>query len=661
MTAKLSGYRADIDGLRAIAVLPVLLFHAHVPGFTGGYIGVDIFFVISGYLITGILLNDLDQSRFSILRFYERRVRRIFPALCAVLLGTLVASWWLLLPAQLNDLGNSLPAATFFYANYHYMFEAGYFSAPAESQPLLHTWSLAVEEQFYIVFPLLLFATWRFFSGNFRVVISLLFFVSLGYSAWLVQAEPQSAFFSTPARAWELLLGSWLAMSATSRAWPRAALQALAGFGLLAILASIFVFTRATVFPGPAALLPCLGAAAIIYAGSQQPTIASQLLAWAPLRAIGLISYSLYLWHWPVLVLFRLQSVEPVSAMQTAALLALTLLLSILSWRFVEQPFRQRKLFAERAPIFRAALVSMLAFLAIGVSLSATDGFPDRFDAQVSRLLAAQQDRLPLQNCRQLSSASEFPLRGCLLGDTSAEAAEFLLWGDSHAEALWPGIDQAARQSGQLGLYLGRDGCLPLLGAHQVRETYASCVPHAEAVLEFLAGQPQIRRVLLASRWGLYVSGQSLSDPGGEPLLIRDAQSQVLSVAENERVFGRALERSLDALAAQGRHVTVLAQVPESGYRLPETAARLALSGSDKDLRSRLSDHRVQQAGVSRILQDWFASGRLLVADPATALCAGEYCTAFADGVPVYRDSNHLTASHARSLAPWLATWLQSP
>ncbi len=438
--------------------------------------------------------------------------------------------------------------------------------------------------------------------------------------------------------------------------------EAVAALGLLAILVSIFAFTRATPFPGLAALLPCLGAAAIIYTGSRQATTVSRLLSWAPLRGIGLISYSLYLWHWPVLVLYRLWSVEPVSPAETTALLALALLLSFLSWRFVEQPFRRRRLLAERTPIFRAALLSMLVFLAVGVSLSATDGFPGRFDAAVSRLLSAQQDRLPLQNCEQLSGSRAMTLRACLLGDTSVAEPEFLLWGDSHAEALWPGLDQAARQSGQQGVYLGRDGCLPLLGAYQARETYDSCVPHAEAVLAYLAEQPQIRRVLLASRWGLYVSGQSLSQPAGKPLLIRDADSQALSLAENERVFQRALERSLDALAALQRQVIVVAQVPESAYRLPEVAARVALSGSSKDLRARLADHRAQQASVALAFARWSALGRLRVADPAEALCEAEFCLAFDDdGIPVYRDSNHLTATHARRLAPWLASWLQSP
>ncbi len=290
------GYRPDIDGLRAVAVVLVLLYHLGVRFARGGLIGVDVFFVISGYLITSIILDDLDAGQFSLLRFYERRVRRIFPALFVVLVATTVVAVWLLLPSELTTYAKSLIAAVFFVANIFYYDLGGYFTSTAESQPLVHVWSLAVEEQFYVFFPLLLMALYRFRNGAAvapgLILIALL---SLGVSIPLVYVSPDAAFYLLPPRAWELLTGCILALGIVPDVTSKFARDILAAAGLVAILVAGAVYNRSVTFPGFAALVPCLGAAAIIHCGRQRDATATKLLASRPEIFIGLISYSLSL------------------------------------------------------------------------------------------------------------------------------------------------------------------------------------------------------------------------------------------------------------------------------------------------------------------------------------------------------------------------------
>lgn len=288
-------YRPDIDGLRAVAVLGVILYHFEVWPFSGGFVGVDVFFVISGYLITGIIANDLQADRFSILTFYQRRVRRILPALVACVAATSVAGLFILLPNELQDLGQSLIATALFASNIYFWSQSGYFAPAADTQPLLHTWSLAVEEQFYIAFPLILAAVWRWNRRALVPTLLVLALLSLGVSAYQVQQAPQAAFYLSIGRGWELLVGSLIALC---RSHLDKVPATCAWLGLAAIVASLVGYNEQMPFPGLAALLPCLGAAAIIV--SAPGTMVGNFLSSSPMRGIGLISYSLYLWHWPI-------------------------------------------------------------------------------------------------------------------------------------------------------------------------------------------------------------------------------------------------------------------------------------------------------------------------------------------------------------------------
>jgi peptidoglycan/LPS O-acetylase OafA/YrhL len=346
-------YRADIDGLRAIAVLAVLLFHTDVPGFTGGFVGVDVFFVISGYLITSIILKEIKAEQFSIARFYERRIRRIFPALFPVISFVLVVGAYLFDANAFKDLGQSIAATTLFSSNILFWRESGYFAAPSLQKPLLHTWSLAVEEQFYIFFPLSLMAIHRYLKGKYFVWLVIAFILSLVASIYGVVYHPAATFYLVPTRAWELMVGSILALGVLpdlSKNWQR---NALTISGLALILYSIVAYTEATPFPGIAALAPVMGSGLIIYSGKGGSHQAQKLFTARPLVFIGLISYSLYLWHWPLVAFTKYLLFRPFNGVDSAAIILASVLIASFSWKFIEQPFRGKQmLFPERKKLF---------------------------------------------------------------------------------------------------------------------------------------------------------------------------------------------------------------------------------------------------------------------------------------------------------------------
>lgn len=372
-------YRPDIDGLRALAVLPVILFHAGLPAFEGGYVGVDIFFVISGFLITSILIKDIEAGSFSILQFYERRIRRIIPALFFVMLVTLPFAYALLLPNEMAAYGKSLIATPLFASNFLFWSERGYFGAAVDLKPLVHTWSLAVEEQFYIFFPpLLAFLLARSRKLTFGA-LGVIFLVSLAASWYLTRLHFETAFYLPFTRIWELLVGSACAFYLhRGPALGRGAGATLAAGGLALLLYAIFAFDNATVFPGLAAAVPVGGAAMLIVSG-QRSNLVSRTLARRPLVGIGLIAYPLYLWHQPVFAYLRHMGHEEVQAL----LLSLPLVfgLSYLTYRYVETPFRREQGIARRT-LFLATGWGSAAFVLIGALIVGTRGFEQRYSAQ---------------------------------------------------------------------------------------------------------------------------------------------------------------------------------------------------------------------------------------------------------------------------------------
>ncbi|WP_164738258.1 acyltransferase family protein [Frigidibacter oleivorans] len=465
-------HRPEIDGLRAIAVLPVILFHAGFDAFAGGYVGVDVFFVISGYLITAILLRDLAEGRFSILGFYERRVRRLLPALFVMLAATLPIGWLLMTPQRFEDYFASLSATALFIANVHFYKEAGYFAAETELQPLVHMWSLAVEEQFYLLFPLALAAVWRWWRGALWAALALAALASFGWSLWAMSADPDGAFFLIGGRAWELLAGGllalWAARPAGEARQPGLWHELAAGLGLALIVVPMLTYGETTPFPGAAALPPVLGTVGVLW-GARQGTRAAALLRARPLVAVGLISYSAYLWHQPVFAAARLTHIaEPPLALMLALVL-LSLALAWLSWRFVEQPFRAVPARSRRrAPLFAGAVAGIAVFAlagAAGQSSRADDLWlrmnPD-LAPEVARLAAATSRPAPADDGACLFSSddvdAEWERR---MADCHARLGPaIVVLGDSHAIDLMAAL--AARPDRPLFLTgLTEGGCRP--------------------------------------------------------------------------------------------------------------------------------------------------------------------------------------------------------
>ena len=329
-------YRPEIDGLRALAVLPVILFHAGFQVFAGGYIGVDVFFVISGYLITSILLADIEGGEFSLAKFYERRARRILPALIFVLLACIPFAWAWMLPGQLQDFSAALLAVSLFGSNIWFWQHSGYFDSAAEENPLLHTWSLAVEEQYYLLFPIFLLLAWRFGRGKLVWLMLALALLSLLLSEWGWRNAPSANFYLAPSRAWELLAGSITAYWVRNYGLRES--NALSAVGLMGILIPIFFYDHTLPFPGLLALPPVIGTA-LICLSAGPTTITARVLSLRWLVAIGLISYSAYLWHQPLFAFARIKLVDP-SMLVMSTLSIVALVMAYLSWRFVEQPFR---------------------------------------------------------------------------------------------------------------------------------------------------------------------------------------------------------------------------------------------------------------------------------------------------------------------------------
>jgi peptidoglycan/LPS O-acetylase OafA/YrhL len=441
-------YRPDIDGLRALAVLPVVAFHIGVSRVPGGYVGVDVFFVISGYLISAIMLRELSEGRFSIVSFYERRVRRIAPALIAMLTVTTAFACWYLLPEELADYGRSLVAAVLSLSNFLFWHEVGYFDLSAAGKPLLHTWSLAVEEQFYLVMPLLLVLTFRHGRRLLTPLIWAMALVSLSLSAAGVFFFPEAAFYLPWTRAWELLLGTLLALHPLPHFNTPLRREAGTLCGIVLILAAVLTYTASTPFPGIAALIPCLGAALVIAAGKTGSSLTGRLLSLAPVVFIGRISYSLYLWHWPVILFQRIASAFVDGTDSRSAKVAMgviSLLLAIVSWWCIERPFRSRRPMLARRAVFAGAFACAAMFVTVGASLDSLGGIPGRFPLeamQYSRYLTYGPQKFRMGQCfiTPQYTIDAFDTATCLQADRERE--NDLILGDSLAAHLWFGFSE---------------------------------------------------------------------------------------------------------------------------------------------------------------------------------------------------------------------------
>ena len=653
-------YRPDIDGLRAIAVLAVVFYHAGVKQLGGGYVGVDVFFVISGYLITQFIDQRILAGRFSILEFYERRVRRILPALLFLLIVASLAAFFVLLPQDLVKFAQSEIATVLFIPNmFFFYWGSGYFETGTKLKPLLHMWSLGVEEQFYIFFPLLMFLVSRFGRRPQIASVWLLFAFSFVLSCWEVQYRGlrDPAFYLVPFRAWELLLGALIALHTFRAVRSEYARNALAAAGLCSILIRAFTYSSITAFPGLSALAPCLGAALVIYANESGTTIAGNLLSIRPMVFVGLISYSLYLWHWCVIVYVKQVMGRPLSVTERTMTVLLSFTCAILSWRFVERPFRNPSSGISRNMLFAQAAFATLCISALGYSFMQLHGLPQRFPQQAVAFANAGNDWGTERDvCRTAAQIDQ--LAACHFGYEKKNAPDFILWGDSHAESLAPAFDSLAKDSGSWGWIASYPACLPLL---EVRRVDTPSCPEFNAAIVALIERKDIRTVVLAGRWGvpsLGLSDGELED-GRPQVLLFDSSSHTRSLLENERVLDRGLRRVLSRLTAAGRRVILVLDVPDTGVNTPGYLARSVIEGripsaQQEDARITMSAYAMASFRVDDLLWHMAAEFQAVPIDPKRTLCQASQCLIARDGHPLYHDSNHLTAFGALQLVELL-------
>jgi peptidoglycan/LPS O-acetylase OafA/YrhL len=644
-------YRPDIDGLRGIAIIAVVLFHAGFATFSGGFVGVDVFFVISGCLITGLILPEIREGRFSLLAFYERRIRRLLPALVAMLAVTSLACCALLMPDDLAEYGASLGATAAFVSNFLFWHDSGYFAQAAEMKPLLHTWSLAIEEQYYLIFPAMLLGARRY-GAHLLVILTLLCAASLAVSAWSATAAPRAGFYLIPARFWELLLGALLAVAAVAAPPRRLWRDAVIASGLVLIVGSAVGFDRTTPFPGTAALLPCLGTALVIWAGAASSSL-QRLLSLPPMVGCGLISYSLYLWHWPLLTLLRQTVLREPTRLEIVATLALATLLAVLSWRWVERPFRGRSGLLGRRQLFITAALVSAAPIAAGAVFYVSGGLPQRLPADVVALADPARDHAAAtRDCFNPTPARVRAAELCRIGAESVPPT-FLLWGDSHADSIAGAVAAAAAVRGRAGLFAATAACPPLLDVWRVAGNgAANCTDFNHAVLQLASSEAAITTVILAARWVMAARGTRYKFEPGEPVTIRDAESRPGD--DNAAVFRRGLARTLRGLAAAGKRIAVVGPVPEVGWPVPDALAKAKYFGMDLDIAPTLSEFETRQQPVFDAFAALQAEVAFTVIWPHQVLCDAQRCPVSSDGKTLYRDEEHVSAYGADRLIPLL-------
>ncbi|MDF0490643.1 acyltransferase family protein [Sphingomonas sp. H39-1-10] len=641
--------RRDIDGLRAFAIVPVLLFHAGL-GLPGGFVGVDIFFVISGYLISSVLFRAAAARRFSILDFYDRRIRRIFPALFVVLAATTLAALVILLPSELYAYGWSLLWAVLFSSNIWFWKTTNYFGDPNIDLPLLHAWSLAVEEQFYIVWPLVVLALAKLRRRTALAVVLGALVASLLLSQWLTVKSPTSAFYLLASRSWELLVGAILVLLPPPPPGHQRAL-ATAGIAGLALIAYAVVFFHETMlFPGFAALMPCLGAALLLYAG-QADGPATRLLTWSPLVGIGLISYSLYLWHWPLLSLSQLALGHTLSAAEAAVALAASLLLAILSWRYVERPFRSvhDRDAAEQRRTAAAGIAAIAVFAGAAGILLAAQGLPQRLSP-----LARQYDMAA-------KSLAHRDLPGCGLAGPSVPAdllkrcfaaarpePSVVLWGDSHALHIKDALADRLQARGLALRSITKNGCAPFPGAtqlDQVGDPNPACAEFNNAILAAIGADPAIRHVYISGRWGKFLA------PGGGGTTngyLRLRPGEPIGRATSRHAFIASVRGTVLRLRRAGKAVTLIGPTPEFAVSVPKCMARTVWLGSDPRRCDADLATRAEIPEANTLLHALARQTGAGYIDALQRLCGGPRCAAGIGTTLFFRDENHLSAAGAR-------------
>jgi len=548
-------YRPEIDGLRTLAVVPVILFHAGVGLFSGGFVGVDVFFVISGFLITTIIVQGIEAGTFTYTNFYHRRAKRLLPALFVVMAATIPFSWLWMLPTQHESYAQSLVYVSLFVSNILFWKESGYFSPEAEEKPLLHTWSLAVEEQYYLLFPLLVVFLWRFGRSPSTIVISVIAVLSLWLSQWGSTNKPDANFYLLVSRAWEILLGSLCALSVLNK--PKVGNDFIAGVGLLLIWVAIFLFDESVPMPSVYGLIPVMGTGLVLLYATEG-TYVAKLLSTRAMVYVGLLSYSLYLWHQPVLAFARVRGLALEEWWVLMTLLGGTALLALMTYHWVELPVKRSQVFCRKKPLLIAVVTILVSFIAYGSFVSNTAFFAKQYP-QAAQLLEQMQWPAALsytEACRGQYGADQY----CLVGIPGEKPTAALI-GDSHANHFYWGLNDYVKKSGGNLLLLGAGACPPFIGADRgfhPEHGHLNCVDRTQQLFQTVIDDPAITEVYIAFRADEYLR---------EDVELKDVFGQI-GGANNFSNTSRFMKRTIGIMQKAGKQVVLIEDMPDLSMAL---------------------------------------------------------------------------------------------
>jgi peptidoglycan/LPS O-acetylase OafA/YrhL len=632
-------YRPDIDGLRAIAVIAVILFHASPTFLPGGFAGVDVFFVISGYLITGLVYRELESGSFSFIEFYKRRVKRILPAYIVVSLFTLVVATYLLIPNDYIFYTTSLAASWGFSSNVFFsMLSWGYFGQRTEEFPLLHTWSLSVEEQFYFVFPIILILLYRHYRRYITdiLVIAALAFIFL--SEW--KTGKVGTYFLLPYRAHELLLGAltYLYLRNTERqhlSYGIANVMSITGAAML--FGSLFLLKRSTAYPGFHSLYPCMGTALIIYAGNT-PNIIKSMLQSKVLVGIGLLSYSLYLWHWPLFSFARYRQIDITFGIGTL-IIVLTFVLSYLTWKYIEVPVRTNRLQPFRSSAIRYYLAPAIVFITVGALSYATEGMPQRFPEDIRQLISSYSFERDLTHACSIRSNEyqgvtlDYLTGHCAFGDKKDPKADVLLFGDSHANHFKPFVEKLSEAAEMKGVYYVEGSCTAsdLFGGQITKSSEPTVCQRRNADLLKMAGS--FKYVVIASFW---------------------------PYQGNEKGFESDLENVVKSISASGAIPVIFKDNPYYSRDLSQCILFKKRGWISMDTNCNIPYSYVNETQVSMNKVIDSIQGKypyVIVIDPKSVMCNDKECATYIGNIALYKDANHINSKAAALLAEqYLAT-----
>ena len=646
-------YRKEIDGLRALAVLPVILFHAGLFGFTGGYIGVDIFFVISGYLITTIIIDELAQDSFSIKKFYERRAKRILPALSAVLIITTLLAFVFMPANLLKSYANSVISVVTFTSNFHFFTTSGYFSTVSDQKPLLHTWSLAVEEQFYLFFPLMLGFWWAKGKSYLVKIVTALSILSLLLAQYLaVNSFTDANFYLIFSRAWELFAGALIALTniqkVAIKAWQR---EALGIIGILLIIFSIFSFDEHTLFPSFYALVPIIGTVLII-SYSTSNTWVGKILANRLFVSIGLISYSLYLWHQPFFAFLRLKSVgEPGDELFIYAIV-LSFIFAILSYHFVEKPFRRKPSGTEKArfSVLQYAGMSIVFFIVIGLIGVSNRGFQERFGE--NSYLASIKFSPKRKACHYNGRNFETPENSCRYFGQNVTWATF---GDSHTVEPAYALAKALEPKNIGVLHLSFSGCVPSL---LFDVTDPGCTQWVKDAFSYLENNQTIENVYLGFNYNGFLFGSHRNHypeiPNKDPSLLLTDDFSHLTAAQTRELYWQGLSLMVERLIASGKTVYIQYPIPELPLHISNLLTPFSIFGGglrfDLQKTTNADYYFTRNRYILEKLDALNYNHQLIAVKPFELMCNNNNCPAVSKGKSLYFDDGHLSVFGAQEL-----------